>query len=228
MNIYSRKNIPSNFYVYSYLREDGTPYYIGKGHKLRAWLKTKKEIQPPKNLEKIVIVEANLTEIGALALERRLIRWYGRKDNNTGILRNKTDGGEGVSGASLELKLKRSEIRKSQWTDPNSTYNSKILSSKISDSISRMWNDPDSIYQTPKCRENLSKSITEVWTRPEHRAKMEKKYIMTSPSGEIIKISGLRKFCKENNLNVSNMVQVAKGKKNTCSGWKCQYDTKIL
>ena len=63
------------YYVYAYLRSNGTPYYIGKGCNRRAYEKHG-TIPVPKDRIKIVFLETNLSNVGALALERRYIRWY--------------------------------------------------------------------------------------------------------------------------------------------------------
>jgi len=119
MRIYDKNNPPKGFYIYAYIRAytsitatAGTPYYIGKGKGNRAVDNKHTNGSKPKELSRIVILEDNLTELGAFALERRMIRWWGRKDLKTGVLLNRTDGGEGMSNPSPETRERLSELNR--------------------------------------------------------------------------------------------------------------------
>jgi hypothetical protein len=105
----------NRFYTYAYLREDKTPYYIGKGTGKRIY-STNRSIKPPKDKSRIIYLKQNLTEEEAFRHEIYMIAVFGRKDLGTGILQNLTNGGEGMSGCipSEETKRKLSEESKGE------------------------------------------------------------------------------------------------------------------
>ena len=118
-----------HYYTYAYLREDKTPYYIGKGKGNRINSK-QRSIKPPKDKSRIIYLKQNLTEAEAFRHEIYMIDVFGRKDLGTGILYNMTDGGDGTSGyiPSEESRKKMSEAKKGKT--PSEETRRKISEAK--------------------------------------------------------------------------------------------------
>lgn len=78
------------YYVYLWLREDRTPYYVGKGKGYRAFSKHIIGCPPPK--DRVIIVKEFEDEDESYVFEEWLIQVYGRKCEG-GILLNTSIGG---------------------------------------------------------------------------------------------------------------------------------------
>ena len=164
---------------------DGSPYYVGKGKGVRAFNHTGHGLRTPKNKHSIVMVANGLTEAEAFARERTLIAQYGRLDQGTGCLRNRTDGGEGASGhrhsaeTKEKLRLANVGLQKSAETraklsrakrgkpNPHRGYpHSQEQRAKVSARLKgRPSNNPLGHKHTPESRAKESAQMKVAWAR---------------------------------------------------------------
>jgi len=229
------------FYVYAYLRNDGTPYYIGKGCGRRAYDIKRHTIKPPKDFSRIKFLHTNLTNNLALMLEEWYIGYYGRKDLGTGILRNMRDGGKRGCNYSIEHKARLSLIQKNsekcreniKTLNENKRLNFiiKTPSGSIIEIIGLnnfcIENNLDAaaMFRTAASNnKNIHYKGYQVRYKDNYFPFLKIGYIIQYPTGEKVHIINLTEFCRENNLDCSSMVKVAKGIYKTSKGYRVYYN----
>ena len=148
------------YYTYAYLREDGTPYYIGKGKEYRVYDKHNRTSPPPKDKSRIIFLKQNLTEEEAFKHEIYMIAVLGRKDLGTGILRNLTSGGDGCSGL-VHTEEHRRKISKANQ--------GRVMSIENRQKISELMKVRERKPHTEESKRKMSKSHKGLVFTDEHK-----------------------------------------------------------
>ena len=215
------------YYTYAYLREDKTPYYIGKGKGNRCYKRKRKDIKPPKDKSRIIFLKQNITEEEAFRHEIYMIAVFGRKDLRTGILHNRTDGGDGASG------YKHTEKNKEKFKECGKIGGKKCHQlglgtfSRTKEQITKHSKISGNMGGTKSKKLGLGihgLSKQEIIENGKKGGKITgeknmKEFVVLSPSGEVIKGKNIKLFCKENNLNQGNFSNVLLGKRKSHKGY---------
>lgn len=221
------------YVIYYFVREDGSPFYIGKtknfnqrkrrhlsnikdqNNTLPKYHKARKLLSVGYSFDEIMIIqEKNLTAKQANQRETDLIKEH--RDKGIKIY-NLTDGGDGCSMTPEQQKIaaaKRTGQKRSVET------RRKISKAKKGMKFSK------------KHKENLSKARRKRIIKEETKIKMSKsskgkinikKYKLVDPKGlEHITTNGLVDFCREHDLSSANLHKVLNGERKHHKGWKIE------
>jgi len=220
------KQDPNRFYVYAYLRSQDSehgpklsPYYVGKGQGGRCYGKTGRPAGRPRDKSYIVFVQEGLTEEEAFALETYCIKLYGRIDIGTGILYNRTDGGEGKSGyiASEETRRKMSRAR---WGQKHTQATKEKLSEIKQGEKNPNWGKTHSPETRRKISEGqLGNRRGENTKQKISLSKAKYLYELIDPDGEVYITDNLFSFSEQYGLTNVALHLVVNGQRNHHKGW---------
>lgn len=139
----------NTYYTYAWLREDRTPYYVGKGIDNRAYCPHRRGdtyMSPPPK-DRVIFLKENLTEFDAYKHENYIITILGLKSEG-GILINMSYGGEGSFGRVLSEETKE-KIRQKNKNKKLTKEQKELISKQVSQR--RWWNNGEMDKHTIEC-----------------------------------------------------------------------------
>ena len=139
----------NSYYTYAWLRDDMTPYYIGKGIDNRAYRSHRRGDSymsaPPR--DRVLFLKKNLSEFDSYKHENYMISILGLKSEG-GILINMSYGGEGSSGRkTTEYCIQRS--REANAGKTLTEEHKKKIAGQVSQR--RWWNNGEVDKHTIEC-----------------------------------------------------------------------------
>jgi len=168
------------YYTYAYLREAGSPYYIGKGKEKRLFYKYGKNCKPPKDRSRIIKLKQNLTEEEAFKHEIYMIAVFGKKCDGTGILMNIADGGNAPpTFYGEDSPTKRPEVRKKIGAANKISLKGKKIPEEVKQKLSNTWkeklkNNPRPIsYYTENLKKMAERNRTDKEKHKRHSEMMK-------------------------------------------------------
>jgi hypothetical protein len=164
--------------VYIDSKPGGTPFYVGIG-KFRRVSTHVRNILHSRICEKYEGCIREIVFSGdrqvALEEEKRLISMFGRMNNDTGILANLTDGGDGGTGIVItDARKKIASIKmKKKYSDP-------VIRSEISKRTTELFTRPD-------VRERHMEGVKRAWSDPTNKEFHRKQLIIAMSNPDVQK-----------------------------------------
>lgn len=195
-------------YVYLLCRPNGEPFYVGVGSGKRIF--NHERVAPSRRQEAKYDIINEIIEVGevvkysivgffddwyeAAVEERRLIAFYGRVDIGTGILANRTNGGQGIAGIKWHLSEARKDGQRRAVEKRRGWRHSEESKAKIGAAHKGRKCSADNIEKTNSANRGKKRS-------DEQRARMSEAAKGRKPSPE--KTNGLIEWYRANADKVS-------------------------
>jgi hypothetical protein len=206
----------NNYYTYAYLREDGTPYYIGKGKENRAYKDDSRSCaRPPRH--RILFLKQNLSEEDAYIHEVYMIKHYGRKIDG-GILHNVNEGGEITPNHKSKKWWSNGIENKISFECPGDGW--------YRGRVGNNFKNPPSKQNMKRWNNGIKNKMSFECPGDGWIAGMVQKeiYELYSPDGHVYRPKNIYNFCKERNMDGYHMIKVCRGLKKS----HCQWTGKVI